>query len=110
MLALELGVGLGEEKETNDAKSNALLPHTVIEHGQFSLGGKSQSFEKSVFGSCESSSADNFNDYDEDSSKKVELSFCTGKDTDFIYPKSSTLEKFRTNNPNIEHTVRVAFF
>ena len=105
LLALVLGVGLGEEKKTNDAISNVLLPHTVIEHGQFSLGGKSQSFEKSVFGSGENSSGDKFNDYDEDSSKRVELnSFCAGEDTDFSYPKSSTPEKFQTNNQSIEHT------
>ncbi|XP_047126604.1 protein PFF0380w isoform X3 [Hydra vulgaris] len=90
MLAIALGVGLGKENQTNDAICNALLPHTVVERGEFSLGEN-----------IEPSSSDESGDK---SQKNNFIDFSPFEDMNLSHPKFSTPEEMvQTNNPIISN-------
>ncbi|XP_065668551.1 serine-rich adhesin for platelets isoform X5 [Hydra vulgaris] len=89
MLAITLGVGL-RENQTNDAICNALLPHTVVERGEFSLG-------ENIEPSLSDESGDKFQ-------RNNVIDFSPFEDMNLSHPKFSTPEEIvQTNNPIISN-------
>ncbi|XP_057312714.1 uncharacterized protein LOC130654190 isoform X2 [Hydractinia symbiolongicarpus] len=87
-----LGVGLGEEQPTHDALHNVLSPHTVKEHGFFSLGGNQIIDVDTKKTSSDNSVEKNSNVNSKTESNMDNVSSDQGKDTSEDNSPSVTIE------------------